>query len=74
MGDEIVAEGTIAELSVMISSMGMSIGANPTGISDAYEPPFAFAGTIDRITVETRRSLDPDDEAAAEIRAALGIQ
>ena len=64
----------ILEVSVMISSMGMAIGKNPTGISDADEAPFAFGGTIDRITVEAERSLSPNDEAAAEIRAALGTQ
>lgn len=74
VGDECVAEGIIPELSVMISSIGMSIGSNPTGVSDAYERPFTFDGTIDRLVIETARALRPDDEAAAELRAALGSQ
>ncbi len=74
VGDECVAEGSITEVAVMISSIGMSIGANPTGVSDAYDTPFAFDGTIDRIVIDTERALRPEDEAAAEIRAALGSQ
>ncbi len=71
---ETVAVGTVAEVSVMISSMGMTIGSNLSGISDSYRPPFAFTGTIKRLEVRTERSLSPQDEAAAEIRAALGTQ
>ena len=58
----------------MISSIGMDIGANPTGVTDAYEAPFPFQGIIRRIEIDTERSLRPDDEAAAEIRAVLGSQ
>ena len=38
------------------------------GSSPAATP--AISRTIDRVVVETERSLDPDDEAAAEITAA----
>ncbi len=72
--DVLVATGAIPEVSVMISSMGMTFGSNPTGVSDSYAAPFPFAGVINRVVVETKRSLRPDDEAAAEIRAALGTQ
>jgi len=74
LGDEVIGEGVIPEVPVMISSIGMTIGSNPTGISDAYEAPFSFGGTIHRVEVETERALDPADEAAAEIRTALGSQ
>lgn len=57
-----------------IETPNFEIDSNPTGISEAYEAPFTFGGTIDRIIVDTERSLSPDDEAPAEIRAALGIQ
>ena len=69
-----VARGTVAEVSVMISSMGMTIGSNLSGISDSYQAPFVFGGTIKRLEVQTERSLSPEDEQAAEIRAALGTQ
>jgi hypothetical protein len=58
----------------MISSIGMTIGSNPTGVSAAYTAPFDFAGTIHRVEVDTERALRPDEEAAAEIRTAYGSQ
>ena len=72
--DEVIGEGIIANVPVMISSVGMDVGANPTGVSDAYEAPFEFTGQIRRIEIETERALRPDDEAAHEIRTALGTQ
>jgi arylsulfatase len=74
IGDDLAAEGVIPEVSVMVSSMGMSIGRNPSGISEAYSAPFEFGGRIKRVVVDTERSLSPDDEMAAEIRTALGAQ
>ena len=64
----------IPHVPVMISSIGMDIGANPTGVTDAYDAPFEFDGVIRRIEIDTERALRPDDEAAAEIRTALGTQ
>ncbi|MDH4144159.1 MAG: arylsulfatase [Acidimicrobiia bacterium] len=72
--DAMIGEGVIAELSVMISTVGLDIGRNPSGISDAYRPPFAFEGRLSRVEIETERALRPDEEAAAEVRAALGSQ
>ena len=72
--DEVIGEGIIPNVPVMISSVGMDVGANPTGVSDAYEAPFEFTGQIRRIEIETERALRPDDEAAHEIRTALGTQ
>ena len=74
MNGEVVGEGALAHVPVMISSIGMDIGANPTGVSDAYQAPNPFTGVIHRIEVETERALRPEDEAAHEIRAALGTQ
>ena len=71
---EAVGEGTVPEVSVMISSIGMDVGRNPSGVSDAYEPPFAFGGTIHELTIATDRAIPADDERAAEIRTALGTQ
>ncbi|MDH3681362.1 MAG: arylsulfatase, partial [Acidimicrobiia bacterium] len=73
-GDEVVGEGVVPEVSVMISSIGMDIGRNPSGSSDAYEAPFPFEGTIGRVEIATTKSLSDDDELAAEIRTALGTQ
>jgi hypothetical protein len=58
----------------MISSVGMDIGTNPTGVSEAYVAPFAFTGRIRRLDVTTERALRPEDELALEIRTALGTQ
>ncbi len=56
------------------TGMGMTIGSNHTGVSDAYVAPFAFAGTIKKLEIETMPTLSPDEEAAAEIRVVLGTQ
>jgi len=58
----------------MISSIGMDIGRNPSGVSDDYEAPFEFEGTIHRLEIATVRAMPADVEEAAEIRAALGSQ
>ncbi|MCP4083550.1 MAG: arylsulfatase [Actinomycetia bacterium] len=73
-GDDLIGEGVVPNVSVMISSIGMDVGRNPTGISDDYEAPFEFAGIINRLEIATVRSIPAEDEKAAEIRAALGSQ
>lgn len=72
--DDLVGEGFVATMPVMISSVGMDIGTNPTGVSEAYVAPFAFNGRIRRLDVTTERALRPEDELALEIRTALGTQ
>lgn len=67
---EVVAAATIPDVPVMISSIGFDLGRNPTGVSDAYEPPFEFMGKLQRVEIQTLRALAPDDERAAEIAAA----
>lgn len=74
VGDDEVGSGVVPEVPIMISSVGMDIGANPTGVSDAYEAPFPFTGILRRIEIATERALRPEDETAAEIRTALGTQ
>ncbi|MGB5760164.1 MAG: arylsulfatase [Acidimicrobiales bacterium] len=69
-----IGEGTVPELSVMISSIGMDLGHNSTGLCDDYTAPFAFDGELRRVEVDTERAIRPDDELAAEIRTALGTQ
>ncbi|MCP3937471.1 MAG: arylsulfatase [Actinomycetia bacterium] len=72
--DELIGEGVVPRVSVMISSVGMDLGKNPTGISDDYEAPFVFEGSLHRVEFSTERALRPEDEMAAEIRTALGTQ
>jgi arylsulfatase A-like enzyme len=43
----------------VFSSIGMDIGRNPTRISDAYEPPGTFAGTIERVTIDVEPPPTP---------------
>jgi hypothetical protein len=74
VGDDLVGEGVIGDLAVMISSIGLTIGSNPSGVSDAYTTPFVFDGSIERLVIDTERALRPEDEDAAEIRAAYGTQ
>ena len=40
INDEIVGEGMVPNVPAMISSIGMDIGSNPTGVSEAFTAPF----------------------------------
>ena len=73
-GEDLVGEGVVPDVSTMISSIGMDIGRNPAGVSDAYEPPFEFAGRIEELRIDTIKALSDEEEEAAEIRLALGTQ
>jgi arylsulfatase len=74
INDEVVGEGMVPNVPVMISSIGMDIGSNPTGVSEAFNAPFPFNGKIQRIDIETTRALRPDDELAIELEQALRTQ
>ncbi len=74
INDEVVGEGMVPNVPVMISSIGMDIGSNPTGVSEAFTAPFPFNGKIERIDIETTRALRPDDELAIELEQALRTQ
>ncbi len=69
-----VGEGVVPEVATMISSVGMDVGRNISGVSHAYEAPFEFAGEIREIRIDTVRALRKEDEQAAEIRVAMGTQ
>ncbi len=71
---EPIGDGMVPDVPVMISSVGMDVGSNPSGVSDAYVAPFEFTGQIRKIEISTARALRPDDEAAAEFRTAMGTQ
>ncbi|MGI9611718.1 MAG: arylsulfatase [Acidimicrobiales bacterium] len=73
-GEDLVGEGVVPDVSTMISSIGVDIGRNPAGVSDAYEAPFEFAGRIDELRINTIKALSDEEEEAAEIRLALGTQ
>ena len=74
INDEVVGEGMVPNVPVMISSIGMDIGSNPTGVSEAFTSPFPFNGKIERIDIKTTRALRPDDELAIELEQALRTQ
>ena len=69
---EQVAEAIIPLVPVMISSIGMDIGRNPTGVGGSYEAP--FAGRLHRVEVATTRAFRHDEEAAMELAAAAEMQ
>lgn len=72
--DEPIGDGMVSDVPVMISSVGMDVGSNPTDVSDAYVAPFEITGQIRKIEISTERAMRPDDEAAAEFRTATGTQ
>ena len=65
------AQADIPLIPTMISPVGMDLGHNPTGISDAYEAPFAFSGRLERVTIRTDRTFRPDEEVAFAVEAAF---
>ncbi|MGI9598510.1 MAG: sulfatase-like hydrolase/transferase, partial [Acidimicrobiales bacterium] len=69
-----VAAGHIEMVPLMISAIGLDVGSNPSGVSDAYRAPFPFAGTISRLEINTQRAFDPHEEAAMELLAAERMQ
>jgi arylsulfatase len=61
----------------MISSTGPSVGRDHgSAVSELYEAPFPFAGTLDRVDVQLVRRTGPEDAAAREVaeRSAMGLQ
>lgn len=71
---EIVGTGAIAVVPNMISPVGIDIGRNLSGVSDAYTPPFTFTGLIDRVVIDTKPAMSAKDEFAIAIAAALATQ
>ena len=71
---EIVATGAIAVVPNMISPVGIDIGRNLSGVSDAYKPPFTFTGSIERVVIDTKPALSAKEEFAIALAAALATQ
>lgn len=74
VADVVVAEGFIPLVPAMISPVGLDLGSNPTGVSDAFEAPFTFGGELHRVEIDTVRALSQDQEQALEIMAAEATQ
>ncbi|MBJ30909.1 MAG: arylsulfatase [Acidimicrobiaceae bacterium] len=71
---DVVAEVAIPVVPVMISPIGLDLGRNPTGVSDAYVAPYEFSGRIARVEVDTTPAFRPDEEEAIEVAAAERMQ
>jgi arylsulfatase len=55
----------------MISSVGASIGYNHgSAVSDRYQAPFTFDGTLHSLEIQL---VDDDDPAAQQARAAAAM-
>jgi arylsulfatase len=73
----VVAEGRIPRLVGMLSSTGMDIGRALAPVNSDYQPPFAYAGRIVKVTVELparRTEREKKEEAEREARAAMARQ
>jgi len=74
---EPVARGRIPRLLGMLSSTGMDLGRAIAPVNHDYDPPFAYAGRIERVTFELPArptARDRADEAEREARAAMARQ
>ena len=71
---KIVGEHIIPVVPSMISPVGIDIGRNLSGVSDAYEPPFTFTGRIAMVVIDTMPGMSPKDEFALTMAAALATQ
>ena len=69
-----VGTAVLPKLSRTLSSLGMDVGRSVAPVSEAFVRPFAFTGTIDRVTFEVpdHQPRTPD-EITAEIRENLGL-
>jgi len=75
---DLSASGVIRpRLVPMISSRGMDLGRSTAPVCDAYQPPFAYPGTIHSVTFDIPASRDPNASSAettTRARAAMGRQ
>ncbi|MBV9330611.1 MAG: arylsulfatase, partial [Alphaproteobacteria bacterium] len=69
----LVAEGAIPKLLFMLSSTGMDIGRSLSPVSQDYEAPFAYPGTIHLVTFDTARQKRAGEDRAA-VRSAIAQQ
>ena len=70
----VVGVGNIAVVPNMISPVGVDIGRNLSGVSDAYTPPYNFTGSIRRVVIDTQPAMSAQDEFAIALAAALATQ
>jgi arylsulfatase len=62
-------------LMTLISSVGPSVGYDHgSPVSERYEAPFPFEGTLHRLDVQVTRGKPTADETAAAERAAMSRQ
>ena len=74
---DVVAEDEIPLLLGMLSSTGMDFGRAIAPVNRDYQPPFAYPGTIRKVTFElARRPTEQDrrEEALRQARAAMARQ
>lgn len=71
---QIVSGQMIPLVPNMISPVGIDIGRNVSGVSDAFTPPFTFTGKITKLVVDTKPGMSPAEEFAIAIAAALATQ
>lgn len=72
-----VASGIIPRMLLMISSTGMDLGRSGAPVCDAYRPPFAYPGKIERVVFElppSTRDAISNKADEAQVRAALSRQ
>lgn len=70
----VVSEQIIPLVPNMISPVGIDIGRNLSGVSDAYAPPFTFTGGITKIVIDTKPGMSPKDEFAIALATAMATQ
>ena len=70
----VVGERIIAVVPNMISPVGVDIGRNLSGVTDAYTPPYNFTGSIRRVVIDTQPAMSAQDEFAIALAAALATQ
>ncbi len=74
---EVLGEGRIPRLLVILSSTGMDFGRSLAPVNDDYAAPFAYPGAIQTVTfdlAERPTERDRDAEAEAKARAAMSRQ
>jgi hypothetical protein len=73
---EVVGEGAIPRLLIIVSSLGMDIGRSIRPVSDAYAAPFAYPGLIRSVLFDVA-PLPPEFAhvtTRAEVAAAMSRQ
>lgn len=69
-----VGETVIPLVPNMISPIGLDVGRSVAAVCDGFSGTYEFQGRIIRLEIDTERAMNPDDEAALAVAAALGTQ